>query len=182
MSRLTPLNEAEMNAEQRQVYDAIMAGPRGHVVGPLAVWLRNPGLANPAQQLGAYCRYGSSLSPRLSELAIITVGAHWKAAFEWYSHAPIALKAGVSEEIVAAIKEDQEPDFVNNDEQLIYSFTRELITHRKVSEQTYKRAVDELGLTSVIDLVGIVGYYTFISMTLNVFEIPVPEGEENPFP
>jgi len=181
MSRLPPLNEAELSDEQRQVYEAIIAGPRGHVVGPLAVWMRNPGLADPAQQLGAYCRYNSSLPARLSELAIITVGAFWQASFEWYAHAPMALKAGISEDVIAAIKLGNEPDLKEQDEQQVYSFTRELITTRKLSTTTFDNAVKILDMQSVIDLVGIIGYYSFVSMTLNTFTIPVPDGEQDPF-
>jgi 4-carboxymuconolactone decarboxylase len=171
-----------MSAEQRKVYQEILAGPRGRIVGPLGVWLHNPGLADPAQRLGAYCRFGSSLPKNLSELAIITVGAFWKARFEWFAHAPLALDAGVSADVIAAIKEGKDPDFSNDDEQLIYAFTRELITSRTLSERMFRQATAAFGLNSVIDLVGIIGYYTMVSMTLNVFEVPLPDGAEDPFP
>jgi len=89
---------------QRKVHDAIIAGPRGRVEGPLRVWIMSPELAERAQELGAFCRYGTSLPPRLSELAILTTGAFWQAGFEWHAHAPIALKAGVSADALEAIR------------------------------------------------------------------------------
>jgi len=96
VTREPVLDVGSMSEEQRRVYDAIAAGPRGVVRGPLAVWLQSPGLAQRAQDLGAFCRYGSSLPPRLSELAILVTGAHWRAGYEWCVHAPIARSAGLA--------------------------------------------------------------------------------------
>ena len=105
MARTPELVYAELDADQRRVYDAIVAGPRGQVQGPLKVWLQSAALADRAQALGAFCRFGTSLPPRLSELAIITMGAHWRAGFEWFAHAPLAIKAGLSPEIVADLED-----------------------------------------------------------------------------
>jgi 4-carboxymuconolactone decarboxylase len=107
MTRIRELDPATMSAEQKTVYDAIVSGPRGRVRGPLAVWLHRPGLADRAQALGEYCRYGTSLEKRLSELAIIIMGRTWNAEFEWWAHKPIALKEGVSEAVVEAIRTGQ---------------------------------------------------------------------------
>src|SRR3546814_13885424 len=93
MAKLLPPEPANMSEHQRRVYDAIMSGPRGRVRGPLAVWLHRPGLAEPAQALGQYCRYDSSLDPALSELAILTMAALWRAEFEWCAHYPIRSEA-----------------------------------------------------------------------------------------
>jgi 4-carboxymuconolactone decarboxylase len=182
MSRLSTLNPADMSDEQRGVYEAIISGPRGRIVGPLGVWLHNPKLADPAQRLGAYCRFGSSLPKRLSEQAIITVGAFWLARFEWFAHAPMALEAGVSAAVIDAIKHGREPAITEDDERQVYRFTSELITTRNVSQATFDEAVRVLGRNGVIDLVGISGYYTLVSMTLNVFEVPLPDGTDDPFP
>src|SRR2546421_11777580 len=94
MPRIPDLVLEKLSPEQRRVHDAIVAGPRGRVVGPLRVWLESPELADPAQALGAFCRFGTSLPRRLSELAIITTGAFWRANFEWHAHAPMAAEAG----------------------------------------------------------------------------------------
>jgi 4-carboxymuconolactone decarboxylase len=181
MSRLPELDPDAFSPEQKKVYDAILAGPRGRVVGPLKVWLSNPGLAEHAQALGAYCRFGSSLPPRLSELAIIITGAFWKANYEWFAHAPLAIKAGIDPAAVEAIRTGAVPKFTKADEQAIYDFGHALITTRRVPAAIFERAKKELGQTGVIDLVGIIGYYGLVSVTLNAFELPLPDGEKTPF-
>jgi 4-carboxymuconolactone decarboxylase len=181
MSRLPELDPEKFSAEQKKVHAAILAGPRGKVVGPLKVWLKNAGLAEHAQALGAYARFNSSLPPRLSELAICITGSFWKANFEWFAHAPMAIKAGIDPAAIEAIRTGAKPTLTKSDEQTIYDFTTELLTKRRVSAATFERAKKELGETSVIDLVGIVGYYGLVSVTLNAFELPLPDGEKLPF-
>jgi 4-carboxymuconolactone decarboxylase len=181
MSRLPELDPAKFSPEQKKVHEAILAGPRGKVVGPLKVWLNNPGLAEHAQALGAYARFNSSLPPRLSELAICVTGAFWKAEFEWYAHAPLAIKAGIDPAAIEAIRTGATPKFTKSDEQAIYDFAIELAKTKRVSDATFARAKKELGQTSVIDLVGIIGYYSLVSVTLNAFELPLPDGEKTQF-
>jgi 4-carboxymuconolactone decarboxylase len=181
MSRLPELDPEKFSPEQKKVHEAILAGPRGKVVGPLKVWLNNPGLAEHAQALGAYARFNSSLPPRLSELAICVTGAFWKANFEWYAHAPLAIKAGIDPTAIEAIRIGGTPKLEKSDEQVVYDFVREIVQTKRVSNATFERARKEIGLTSVIDLVGIIGYYSLVSVTLNAFEIPLPEGEKLPF-
>ena len=179
--RIPDWKPEDLTPAQRRVHDAIVAGPRGHVVGPLRVWLLSPELAERAQELGAFCRYRTSLPPRLSELAILVTGAFWKAGFEWNAHAPIAVKAGVPADAVEAIRVGKEPAFANADERAVYEFSRELWTERRVSDATYKRASVLLGTEPVVELVGILGYYGLISMTINVFEVPLPKDAAQPF-
>ena len=181
MSRLPELDPAKFSPEQKKVHEAVLAGPRGRVVGPIKVWLKNPGLAEHAQALGAYCRFNSSLPPRLSELAICTTGAFWKANYEWFAHAPLAMKAGIDAAAIEAIRTGARPTFAKSDEQAIYDFVSEMFATRRVSEATFARAKKELTETGVIDLVGIIGYYSLVSVTLNAFELPLPEGETYPF-
>jgi len=181
MSRLPDLDPATYTPEQKKVHDAVVSGPRGRIVGPIKVWLKNPGLAEHAQALGAYCRFGSSLPPRLSELVICTTGAFWKANYEWFAHAPLAIKAGIDPAAIEAIRTGATPKLAKADEQAAYDFARELVTTRRVSEATFTRAKKELGETGVIDMVGIIGYYSLVSVTLNAFEMPLPEGEKLPF-
>ena len=181
MPRLPDIDPARLDPEQRRVHDAILSGPRGIVEGPLRVWVNNPGLADKAQALGAYCRYGTSLPQRLSELAIVTTGAHWRAGFEWAVHAPIAEKAGLDAGVLEAIRQGRAPALAAEDERAVYAFTIELLRERRVRAKTYAAALEVLGRTGVIDLVGILGYYGLISMTINAFEVPLPEGAEDPF-
>jgi 4-carboxymuconolactone decarboxylase len=182
MARLPDLDPEKFSPEQKKVHEAILKGPRGKVVGPLKVWLNNPGLAEHAQALGAYARFNSSLPPRLSELAICVTGAFWKANYEWFAHAPLAIKAGIDAAAIEAIRTGATPKFAKSDEQAIYDFATELVTKKRVSNATFERARKELGETSVIDLVGIIGYYGLVSVTLNAFELPLPAGEKPPFP
>ena len=181
MGRIPDLVLERLSAEQRRVYDAIVAGPRGKVVGPLRVWLESPQLAARAQELGAFCRFGTSLPPRLSELAIITVGAFWRASFEWHAHAPLAIKAGIDLAAVEALRSGSRPEFVRSDEAAVFAFARELLETRRVSEPTFARAIEELGQQSLVELVGVLGYYSLVSLTLNTFEVPLPAGAPEPF-
>jgi 4-carboxymuconolactone decarboxylase len=181
MPRLTDLDEATLSPEQARIHDAIKSGPRGVVEGPLRVWLNSPGLADTAQALGAFCRYGTSLPPRLSELAILVTGAFWKSGFEWAVHAPIGMKAGLTAGVLEAIRVGRNPVFDNEDEAIVHAFCTELHVSHKVGPETYARAVAAFGEVAVVELVGILGYYTLISMTINAFEVPLPEGAPDPF-
>ena len=171
MSRLSLLPPDAMTAEQRAVHDRIASGPRGGVRGPLAIWLHRPELADRAQMLGRYCRYDSSLPPRLSELAILTTARIWDAGYEWQAHLQPAREAGLSDQIINALASDSAPHFSNADEELVYSFTRELNLTRTVSDEMFARTLAELGKDATVDLVGILGYYSLISMTIKAFDV-----------
>jgi 4-carboxymuconolactone decarboxylase len=179
--RIPDWKPEDLTPAQRKVHDVIVAGPRGRVVGPLRVWLLSPELAERAQELGAFCRYHTSLLPRLSELAILVTGAFWKAGFEWHAHAPIAIKAGVPADAVEAIRLGKEPKFAREDERAVYEFSHEMWTKRRVSDATYRRTADLLGKETLVELVAILGYYGLISMTINAFEVPLPQGVAQPF-
>lgn len=181
MPRIPKLDIAGFSPEQRRVYEAILTGPRGKVAGPLAVWLESSNFADKAQALGAFCRYGSSLPPRLSELAILITGVFWLAGYEWHSHAPLAIEAGINPDIVEALRTGRTPTFARSDEQAVYDLSRELFDARHVSDATYRHAMIHLGQKGVVELVGILGYYTLISMTIKTFEVAVPEGATEPF-
>ena len=188
--RLAALDPRDLDAEQTRVMDAMFAGPRGksgflsrerRVAGPFAPWLLSPGFAHLAQELGAFVRYRTSLDPRLKELAIIVVGAAWRAEYEFAAHGPMAIRAGVSREAVDAISRGETPSLERDDERIVYEFARELIENRRVAEERYAAAVDLLGEPGTVELVGILGYYTLVCMTLNAFEVPLGEGMEPPF-
>jgi 4-carboxymuconolactone decarboxylase len=174
------ITDADLNADQHAIYDAIRNGPRGVVEGPLRVWLLSPGLADRAQSLGAFCRYGTRLPPRLSELAILVTGSMWRAGFEWHVHAPIAIAAGVDAEAVEAIRKCETPS-LEGDERAVYRFAQELLATHQVSDPVYRGAIEALGREAVVELVGILGYYGLISMTINAFRVPLPPGAEDPF-
>ena len=177
MSRAPELDYEKMSDEQKRVYDEIASGPRGGVRGPLGVWLTRPGLADRAQNLGAYCRYDSLLPPKLSELAIIATARLWGSAYEWFAHSKIALEAGVAPEIVEAMRLGIIPEFDDPDQAIVFEVAVALHVDRKISDDLFDRAVAQLGKDTVVDLVGILGYYTLISMTLNVFEVPLVNAD-----
>lgn len=177
MSRVPALKPEDMSDAQRAIHDAIVNGPRGRVEGPLKIWLHSPALADKAQQLGQFARFDSTLEPRLSELAIMVTGRFWGAQFEWSVHKPFALKAGISEEILDAIRDRRTPPFEKTDERVVYDVSRALHETHKIGDALYAEATEILGQQRVIDLVGLLGYYTLISMTINAFEVPL-EGDQ----
>jgi 4-carboxymuconolactone decarboxylase len=172
MTRLKPLDTGLMTDRQKQVYDAIVSGPRGQVRGPLAIWLHRPELASKAQKLGQYCRYDSALPPRLSELAILTTARIWNAAFEWQAHVSHALAGGITPAVIASLEIDETPQFDNADEAVVYAFSRELNMTRAVTDETFDRTIECLGADATVDLVGVLGYYALISMTIKAFDLP----------
>ena len=180
MPRISPLQPAEMNADQRQFHDNILSGPRGSMGGPFQAWIHSPDFADRAHKVGEYCRYNSVLETRLSELAILITARHWTAQFEWFAHAPMALEGGLDAEIISALRQRQMPQFVKSDEAAVYQFCMELYRDSRVSDSVYGEARARLGEQGVVDLVGILGYYALVSMTLNVFEIPLPDGVAPP--
>jgi 4-carboxymuconolactone decarboxylase len=183
--RLNEISEEQMTALQRALRDAINAGPRGvrkKLTGPFQIWLNAPELGHLAQALGAHVRFKTSLSPRLSETAILATGAFWKAQYEWHAHAPIAEKAGVKPQTIKEIQSGREPKSAAKDERALIDFVRELYKTKRVSDRTYKRARALLGDAGMVELVGICGYYAMISMTLNVFRAQLPPDAPLPFP
>ncbi len=171
MTRLPALEQNQMDDRQKEVYAAIASGPRGNVRGPLAIWLHRVDLADKAQALGQYCRYNSLLDPRLSELAILTTARIWDATFEWQAHLSPALAAGLDPSVIDSLLADKLPIFTAEDEALVYEFSRELNINREVSDDLYERSVSILGQAGTVDLVGILGYYALISMTIKAFNV-----------
>ncbi|MGI9384380.1 MAG: carboxymuconolactone decarboxylase family protein [Methyloligellaceae bacterium] len=193
MSRLPGLTAAERDAVQQALFERITGGARarsdrdfglvdaqGALRGPFNAMLYSPEIGDAVQQLGALLRFSSSLPAELREVAILTVGQHWRADFEWYAHALIAKREGLEDHVIDAIKNGQTPD-TGDDIATVHRFASELLRQHRVSAETYRAATDLLGERSVVDLVFLVGYYTFIAGTLNAFEVPVPEGAEAPF-
>ena len=176
MPRILPPAPEDMTDAQRQFRDNIVSGPRGGMGGPFQAWMHSPDFADRAQKLGEYCRFNSVLETRLSELAILITARHWTAQFEWYAHAPMALKGGLSPAVIEALRLGAQPEFAKADEAAIHAFCTELYRDARVSDATYAQAKAQLGSQGLVDLVGILGYYAMVSMTLNVFEMPLPDG------
>ena len=182
--RLALIDEVRMNDAQRALLEAIRSGPRGKSVtprGPFAVWLHAPEFGQLAQALGGHCRYKTALPPRLSEFAILCTARLWRAQYEWFAHAPMAEKAGVAPKTIHHLRAGRVPKSAPKDERAIHAFIQELYKTKRVSEQTYKRVHAFLGEAATVELVGILGYYALISMTLNVFRMLPPKDAELAF-
>jgi 4-carboxymuconolactone decarboxylase len=153
----------------------------GALVGPFNAWLLTPSIGDRIQRLGEAIRFESTLPQNVLEVAILVEAREWRAEFEWWAHVRLARRAGVPAQVIAAIHEEREPSFADAGEETAWRFSRELLRDRRVSTTTYRAARDRFGEQGVMELVTLLGYYTLVSMTLNVFEVPLPEGQEPAF-
>jgi 4-carboxymuconolactone decarboxylase len=177
MGRLPNIDEAKLSTEQRNIYETIMRG-RGHVRGPFAVWLRNVELCENTLKLQEMFASRVALDRRLLELMILVSARLATAKYAWFIHEPHALKFGISHDIVAAIRERRTPEFTREDERLVYDITTELNTTRSLSEANYQRGMAILGEQAMVELVGAIGFYVMVAMTLNAFDVSVPGNNE----
>lgn len=175
MNRLPALSEQQWSDEQRQLAEEIINGPRGALLPPFEPLLRSPELMAHAQRMGEYLRYRSALGQRLSELAILLTARHWSQPVEWAIHAPIAREKGIPAQAVQAINERRQPEALAADEWVVYHFCQQLHQHKKVSDDIWQQAIDLWGEKGVVDLIGINGYYSFLSMIMNGAQTPVPD-------
>lgn len=181
MARMSGLQPEELSGDQRAVYDKVMAGPRKSIRGPVSYWLRNPDLADRAQEFGNFARFRYTIPKRLVELAILFMGGHWQANFEWHLHSKVAEAEGIDPAAIAAIHAGEAPRLERADEAAVYTFCKALVADRAMPQEIYDRAVAALGEQGVVELVGILGYYALISMTCVAFDIPLPGDAPYPF-
>ncbi|MEQ1889885.1 MAG: carboxymuconolactone decarboxylase family protein [Alphaproteobacteria bacterium] len=196
MTRLALLAPDTLNDAQRKIFDAITKGPRTRnaprgigislstpagLPGPFNAWMYSPVIGNLVQELGAALRFSNSLPENLLEIAVMMVGRHWLAQFEFWAHARLARAAGVSEAAIEAIRIGAEPEFGKPEEMQIYLFAREFNETKRISDKTYAATRALIGEQGLVDLVALMGYYTLVSMTLNCFQVPLPEGQQLPF-
>ncbi len=184
-NRMPPIPPEKMTDEQKKAAADILAGPRGHLVGPFIPLLRSPEFMGRLQRTGEYLRFNSALEPRLSELAVLITARHWSQQFEWVHHRPIAEKAGLKPAICDALAEGRRPAQMAEDEAAVYDFLDELIRTRTVSDPTWAQAARLFGEKGVIDMIGLHGYYSLLAMILNASHAPLPEGVKpglNPLP
>ncbi len=179
--RFPALSREQMTDTQQRVYDAIVAGPRGGARGPFNALLRSPELADRVQRVGEYLRFNTSLPARLNEFAILINARFWESKYEFYAHRILALKAGLAAAIADAVGGNRRPEDMKPDEEVVYDFCASLHRQHAVDDAVFTRAVTALGEPGVIDLIGVSGYYTLVSMVLNVAEVPLPAGEKSPW-
>ncbi len=182
MARISFPTPDNMDADQLRVYNKIISGRRGKIQGPLRVALHNAELADRWQALGELLRYNTTLSPRLSEIAILVTGRACQSPFEWYAHRIEAEKIGLSQSLIEALLAQQTPMDLTAEEGIVHQVAVELNQSRSVSDATYQTALGLLGERALVELTALVGYYTMVAMTLNTHEIPLPEGVTAAFP
>jgi 4-carboxymuconolactone decarboxylase len=174
VARLEMLSQEAMSPEQKAACAAAVAGPRGKVPAPMIAWLRNPELAMRGQSLGELLRFHTTLEPHLSELAIIVCARHWTSHHEWTAHKRMAAEAGLDPDTIASIAARRTPKLRDEREQSVYDVSHALLSTCRVPGQLYSRAVAVLGERGVVELVGILGYYCMVALTLNAFELGLP--------
>lgn len=178
--RMPPIPQSEMTEAQRKVAVEIASGPRGQVEGPYWPILRSPGYAACVQDVGAYFRYRCPLDRKLNEMAALIAARSWSQQFVWDVHILQALDAGLRPETAQAIAEGRRPDEMTEDEATLWDFCWELLATKGVSDPTYARAVTRFGESGVIDVLGILGYYTTLGMIMNVARTTLLDGRKPP--
>jgi 4-carboxymuconolactone decarboxylase len=175
--RLKLLSPGEMNEDQKQTYDESIAGKRGAPPPPMMAWLNSPEMARHATRLGAVLRFDTQFPAELSEIAILVTARHWTSHYEWYAHKRLALKAGMDPQIIEAIRDRRTPRFDDPTGQMIYDVSKSLHEGHGVARPLYDAAVKVLTERGLVEVIGLCGYYTMVSMTLNTFDFDLPEGE-----
>jgi 4-carboxymuconolactone decarboxylase len=177
-NRFKPLTYDEMTPAQKMMVEHLIAGPRGGVNGPFNVLLRSPEIGDLGQEFGASTRFKSSLPQRLYELAILVTARHWTAQYEWQAHHRSALQAGLSAAICDAIAAGRRPAAMQKDEEAVYNFVSELLNTKQVSDTTFAAAKNAFGERGVVDIIAVTGWYSTVSMMLNVDQYPVADGTQ----
>lgn len=175
MTRFTLPDVDALTPAQRAVYDATRAGRRGTVPANVMAWLPSPEFAGRAAHLGEFVRYQTSLPPQWSELAILVVARHWTCQYEWAVHAVEATRAGVADQVIAEIGAHLVPA-LEGGARVVHDVARAVVSTGGLDETTFAAGETTLGRHGLVELVGLVGYYTMVAMTLNAFAVPVPDG------
>jgi 4-carboxymuconolactone decarboxylase len=186
-TRFPVIQPGDMNAEQKKLFDTLVAGPRAQNYGgeaakrvlsggPFNAWMRSPEFGMRIQAVGEHIRFKSAIPKHLNELAILITAREWTSQYEWYAHHALAMKAGLDPKIAEAVAAGKRPEAMKEDEAAIYDFCIQLHRNRKVDDAAFNRVKALFGEQGVVDLVGVSGYYVAVSMTLNVAQVPVPDG------
>lgn len=178
--RMPPIPRDRMTEAQKKAADELISGRRGALIGPFHPLLRSPELMSRLQKTGEYLRFSNSIGPKLTELVILLTARDWAQQFEFNAHQPLGLRAGLKQELIAAIAEGRRPPGMADDEEIAYDFCTELHWNQGVSDTTYARAVKRFGEQGVIDMTGLTGYYTVLAMIMNVARTPLPDGVKPP--
>jgi 4-carboxymuconolactone decarboxylase len=184
IARFAPLKAEELNPAQKAWADMIAVPPRNakFTSPPYRAYIRNPDLAPRLSALSDYLRWNTSLPPRLSELAILITARQWTAQYEWFAHYPLALKGGLDPTVLSDIAAGKRPENMKDDEAALYDLVMALYRDKKVTDSVYKAALDKFGEHGMMDIIGIVGYYDLVSMTLITMQAGAPNDSVPPLP
>jgi 4-carboxymuconolactone decarboxylase len=177
---LPTIPPAQYTEEQKQAAADFEAARKVPVFGPFEPMMYSPQMMSTARAMGDYLRYKSAIGNTLSELVILMTARAWTQDFEWFYHYPIALKAGIRKQLADDIAVGRRPSAMSGDEATVFDFTSELLRNKQVSDTTFKRAKARLGANGVVDMTGLVGYYTLLAMQLNVAHYPAMNGRKLP--
>ncbi|MBR0784757.1 carboxymuconolactone decarboxylase family protein [Bradyrhizobium iriomotense] len=175
-ARIPLLSAEEMSPAQRQIYDQVVSGPRGQMIGPLRAAIHSPELAALWSKFGEFLRYRTCLPPRLNELAILVTARRWTSQVEWWVHARACATAGMPETVVEAIGAKRTPVFSEAADLEVYEFARTLQQSGQVDEEIYNAIQRRWKTRGVVELTAVIGYYTMVAITLNAHRLPLPEG------
>jgi 4-carboxymuconolactone decarboxylase len=180
--RMPPIPKDKMTEAQKKAFDEVTSGPRGAggAEGPFVPLLRSPEFMSVLQKTGEYVRFHNSIGPKLTEFVILLTARQWTQQYEYDAHQVNGLKAGVKQEMISAITEGRRPTGMAADEEIVYDFCTELRQNQSVSDATYARAVSKFGEQGVVDMTGLVGYYTTLAMIMNVARSPLADGKKAP--
>ncbi len=184
--RMPPIPADKMTDAQKKAVADYKSIRNTDLVGPpWSVLLRVPDLVVPSLQLRLHNLQNSALSPKLTELAILIAARHWTNSYEWNAHHTLAVKAGLSTDIINAVSDGRRPDRMADDEAILHDFCMELLNNGSVSDATYERALGKFGEAGVVEAAGLQGYYSYLAMVMNVARSPSPANATQkltPFP
>ncbi len=173
--RIPTPTRATLTDAQKPVWESIAGSGRAGVGGPFLPLLTSPEACSRVERLGAFLRFDCSVPVRLRELAILVIGAHWKAEYEWFAHAPIAERQGVPPQVIAAIGRGEAPHFDDDADAAVHGFVREVLTSGTASDAGFAAVQALLGDKGTVELTALVGYYSLLAFQLNVFQsVPPP--------
>ena len=187
LARLPQVQRENLNTLGRSAFDTYVRPGTGYETGlrgPVGMWMHSPVLAEAVFDLRQRVRYGTPKDQRLTELIILTTAREISNQYEWSAHEPLGQAAGLEQDIIEVIKYRKDLDSLpsiegfDEIEQTLVQFTRELVSEEKVSTPTFNKAIELFGNEGVVDIVGVVGYYNFVAMTLKAFDVQRPVGSE----
>ena len=179
--RFPQLTMDQLTEAQKPLGEQILKISSIGIGGPYNPLMRSPVLSQRLFDLFHYLRWETSVPTKLNEFAILIIGRQWRSQVEWFAHAPLAAKAGLSADIIAELKANKRPSGMAEDEAVVYDFVTELTTTQKVSDETYARAKKIFNDQQIVDLTGVAGNYVMVAMMLAMAEETTPPGKEPPF-